>query len=227
MIENQTLKSPETGSLNQERFNQTSQRSVQSRFSRPAVPEPNQGIFSSFKRLLGEGETQALGKIKSSRTPPARPPREPMRDPPAPITGDSNNHSRERISVLERIESPSSLPNGDNSSNSRERVSALERIELPTTNNHRGSGLSSLLMERLQDVEVNYAGDDPQNHLKAGGSGSKTKLPGHHPRESKWRRESSGCSQTWICLRLKEEKAVLKPKPAAKPIAKSVGQCKQ
>lgn len=150
-----------------------------------------------------------------------------MRDPPAPITGDFNNHSRERISVLERIEPPSSLPNGDNSSNSRERVSALERIELPTTNNHRGSGLSSLLMARLQDVEVNYTGDDPQNHLKAGGSGSKTKLPGHHPRESKWRRESSGCSQTWICLRLKEEKAVLKPKPAAKPIAKSVGQCKQ
>lgn len=88
---------------------------------------------------------------QSSRTPPPMPERE------------------ERILpvIPERTE---------NSGRSLERRSALERIE-PPQQEQRSGGLSSSLLARLQDVEVNYEPEDLRNKLNEVSSGSKNAYP--------------------------------------------------
>ncbi|KAF3608427.1 hypothetical protein DY000_02046023 [Brassica cretica] len=85
---------------------------------------------------------------QSSRTPPLNPAREPMEPPVIPERGEINSHSSERRSALERIERTQQEP-------------------------QRSGGLSSSLIARLQDVEVNYEQGDLRNKLNEGSSGSK------------------------------------------------------
>ncbi|KAG2268907.1 hypothetical protein Bca52824_063462 [Brassica carinata] len=100
---------------------------------------------------------------QSSRTPPPNPVREPMELLVIPKHGEINSHSSERRSTLERIERPQQEP-------------------------QRSGGLSSSLIARLQDVEVNYEQGDLRNKLNEGSSvlaalrigspvGTKTKTP--------------------------------------------------
>ncbi|WZZ24136.1 hypothetical protein YC2023_007537 [Brassica napus] len=84
---------------------------------------------------------------QSSRTPPPNPAREPMELPVIPESGEINIHSSERRSALERIERPHQEP-------------------------QRSGGLSTSLIARLQDVEVNYEQGDLRNKLE-GSAGSK------------------------------------------------------
>lgn len=85
---------------------------------------------------------------QSSRTPPPNPAREPMELPVIPERGEINSHSSERRSALERIERPHQEP-------------------------LRSGGLSTSLIARLQDVEVNYEQGDLRNKLNEGSAGSK------------------------------------------------------
>ncbi|KAL0719820.1 hypothetical protein Bca4012_069144 [Brassica carinata] len=85
---------------------------------------------------------------QSSRTPPPKPAREPMDLPVIPERGEINSHSSDRRSVMERIELPQQEP-------------------------QRSGGLSSSLLARLQDVEVNYEQGDLRNKLTEGNSGGK------------------------------------------------------
>nr|VDD43102.1 unnamed protein product [Brassica oleracea] len=82
---------------------------------------------------------------QSSRTPPPNPVREPMELLVIPEHGEINSHSSERRSTLERIERPQQEP-------------------------QRSGGLSSSLIARLQDVEVNYEQGDLRNKLNEGSS---------------------------------------------------------
>ncbi|CAN7034635.1 unnamed protein product, partial [Brassica rapa subsp. trilocularis] len=85
---------------------------------------------------------------QSSRTPPPNPAREPMELPVIPERGEIISHSSERRSALERIERPHQEP-------------------------LRSGGLSTSLIARLQDVEVNYEQGDLRNKLNEGSAGSK------------------------------------------------------
>ncbi|WZZ77246.1 hypothetical protein YC2023_097818 [Brassica napus] len=85
---------------------------------------------------------------QSSRTPPPNPAREPMELPVIPERGEINSHSSERRS-------------------------ALERIERPHQESQRSGGLSTSLIARLQDVEVNYEQGDLRNKFNEGSAGSK------------------------------------------------------
>ena len=67
---------------------------------------------------------------------------------------DRTNRSNERVSALERLE--------ERDNHSTERVSALERIEPPSAELQRATGLSSSLLARLQDVEIQYDQEEQQ-----------------------------------------------------------------
>lgn len=62
---------------------------------------------------------------------------------------------------------------GEINSHSSERRSVMERLELPQQEPQRSGGLSSSLLARLQDVEVNYEQGDLRNKLIEGNSGGK------------------------------------------------------
>lgn len=118
-------------------------------------------------------------KSQSSRTPPPRPTREAMTLPVAPARAATNSRSKERVSALDRLEEKSSNSANKRSAlqrlegannNSNERVSALERLEPPREDPLRASGLSSSLLARLQDVEIQYVEEDHQSPLIGTGS---------------------------------------------------------
>ena len=74
---------------------------------------------------------------------------------------------------MEPMELPVIPERGEINSHSSERRSALERIERPHQVSQRSGGLSTSLIARLQDVEVNYEQGDLRNKLNEGSSGSK------------------------------------------------------
>ncbi|KAJ4887948.1 Uncharacterized protein Rs2_27696 [Raphanus sativus] len=94
--------------------------------------------------------------------------------PDAPEGVEVNSRSRERISALDRIEEQPNLSAVRVSALERieeriipsiERISALERIEPPNEELQRATGLSSSLLARLQDVEVQYEDGEHQSPL--------------------------------------------------------------
>ncbi|CAN7141434.1 unnamed protein product, partial [Brassica rapa subsp. narinosa] len=110
-------------------------------------------------------------KSLSSRTPPPRPAREAMVLPVDPALMEVNSQPRERVSALGRIDDRTNRSNErvsalerleERDNHSTERVSALERIEPPSAELQRATGLSSSLLERLQDVEIQYDQEEQQ-----------------------------------------------------------------
>ncbi|CAH8358064.1 unnamed protein product [Eruca vesicaria subsp. sativa] len=91
------------------------------------------------------------------------------------------------------------------------------------TDNHRGSGLSTSLLARLQDVEVTYEGEGLQSQLIGEGSNSK---PNYQTLPSTMQGEEERVPAT---LRLgtasgaKRKKPGPKPKPKPKPESSSGG----
>ncbi|WZZ28744.1 hypothetical protein YC2023_012145 [Brassica napus] len=101
-------------------------------------------------RSQGERRAQNSGqRTQSSRTPPPRPPREEMDVPAAPDHNEVSSRARERIPALARLE--------EGINQEKVRIPALDRIEIPGEEPPRITGLSSSLLARLQDVEVQYA----------------------------------------------------------------------
>ncbi|KAJ4914211.1 Zinc knuckle CX2CX4HX4C protein [Raphanus sativus] len=116
-----------------------------------------------------------------SRTPTPRPPRETMNLPTASVHEEANSRSRDRVPALERLEidqtaEPQRVSALDRLEEMPEqeprRVSALERLEAPLIDPPpRQTGLSNSLLARLQDVEIQYAGEEHQSPQFGEGSG--------------------------------------------------------
>lgn len=122
---------------------------------------------SPNNRSQGERRTQNSGqRTQSSRTPPPRPPREEMDVPAAPDHNEVSSRARERISALARIE--------EGINQEEVRIPALDRIEIPGEEPPRITGLSSSLLARLQDVEVQYAENEHLSPIVEAGSGRGT-----------------------------------------------------
>lgn len=176
---------------NRKRDRERSQyREISSQHSHP--PHHNNPVRRASKDYSSTHRSRELGRFQegvqnsqSSHTPPPRPPREVMNLPDAPEGVEVNSRSRERISALNRIEEPpitstrriSALERIEEGNQpSSERIPALERIEQPQEDVLRATGLSSSLLARLQDVDIQYEVNDHQSPLAGEGSARRASL---------------------------------------------------